>query len=116
MIGMNNIKQRRLTELTLDSHPGLYVGQCAPFYFCPRSVMLYLIHKRNPELAYKGGQEPIVHLEADLRDAVAWAKPTAGGGPSRCPTRARTTSKTGPTWRSWARSTGMRCQQRSGRP
>jgi hypothetical protein len=74
VIGMSNIKQRRLTELTLDSHPGLYVGQCTPFYFCPRSVMLYLIHKRNPELTYKGGQEPIVHLEADLHDAVAWAQ------------------------------------------
>ncbi len=74
VIGMSNIKQRRLTELTLDSHPGLYVGQCAPFYFCPRSVMLFLIHKRNPELTYKGGQEPIVHLEADLYDAVAWAQ------------------------------------------
>ena len=74
VIGMSNIKQRRLTELTLDSHPGLYVGQCAPFYFCPRSVMLFLIHRRNPELTYKGGQEPIVHLEADLHDAVAWAQ------------------------------------------
>ena len=30
-IGMNNIKQRRLTELTLTSHPGLYVGECVPF-------------------------------------------------------------------------------------
>lgn len=74
IIGMSNIKQRRLTELTLESHPGLYVGQCAPFYFCPRSVMLFLIHRRNPELAYKGGQAPIVHLEADLLDAVAWAQ------------------------------------------
>ena len=74
VIGMSNIKQRRLTELMLDSHPGLYVGQCAPFYFCPRSVMLFLIHKRNPELTYKGGQEPIVHLEADLYDVVAWAQ------------------------------------------
>ena len=74
VIGMSNIKQRRLTELTLASHPGLYVGQCAPFYFCPRSVMLFLIHRRNPELTYKGGQEPIVHLEADLYDAVAWAQ------------------------------------------
>ena len=74
VIGMSNIKQRRLTELTLDSHPGLYVGQCAPFYFCPRSVMLFLIHRRNPELTYKGGQELIVHLEADLYDAVAWAQ------------------------------------------
>lgn len=73
VIGMNNIKARRLNELTLASHPGLYVGQCAPFYFCPRSVMLYLIHRRNPELSYQGGQAPIVHLVADLHEAVQWA-------------------------------------------
>ena len=73
-IGMNNIKQRRLNELTLASHPGLYVGECVPFYFCPRSIMLYLIHRANhPELSYRGGQTPIIHLEADLSAAVAWA-------------------------------------------
>ena len=74
MIGMSNIKQRRLTELQLASHPGLFVGQCVPFYFCPRSVMLYLIHRQNAELAYRGGQGPIVHLEADLHATVAWAQ------------------------------------------
>lgn len=74
MIGMSNIKQRRLTELQLASHPGLFVGQCVPFYFCPRSVMLYLIHRQNAELAYRGGQRPIVHLEADLHATVAWAQ------------------------------------------
>lgn len=74
VIGMSNIKQRRLTELTLASQPGLFVGQCVPFYFSPRSVMLYLIHMRNAELDYKGGQGPIVHLKADLHDAVAWAQ------------------------------------------
>lgn len=73
VIGMNHIKQRRMTELQLTSHPGLYVGQCVPFYFCPRSVMLYLIHRQNADLAYKGGQGPIVHLEADLHATVAWA-------------------------------------------
>lgn len=73
MIGMNNIKQRRLHELTLTSHPDLHVGQCVPFYFCSRSVMLFLIHKQNPELAYKDGQGPIIHLESDLRATVAWA-------------------------------------------
>ncbi len=73
MIGMNNIKQRRLTELQLASHPGLFVGACVPFYFCPRSVMLYLIHRRNPELTYQNGQEPIIHLQADLRTVVEWA-------------------------------------------
>ncbi len=73
-IGMNSIKRRRLESLTLASHPGLHVGACVPFYFCPRSVMLYLIHQANhPELAYRGGQGPIVHLEVDLHAAVAWA-------------------------------------------
>lgn len=74
-IGMGGIKQRRLNELQLSSHPGLFVGDCVPFYFCPRSVMLYLIHQANhPELTYRGGQEPILHLEADLHAVVQWAE------------------------------------------
>lgn len=73
-IGMNSIKQRRLDELRLASHPTLFVGDCVPFYFCPRSVMLYLIYQGNhSELSYRGGQGPIVHLEADLHAVVAWA-------------------------------------------
>lgn len=36
MIGMNDIKRRRLNELVLSSHPDLHVGDCVPFYFCPR--------------------------------------------------------------------------------
>jgi hypothetical protein len=74
-IGMGNIKQQRLTTRTLSSHPGLLVGECVPFYFCPRSVMLYVIWQANhPSLAYRGGQSPIIHLEADLRATVAWAE------------------------------------------
>ena len=73
-IGMDSIKTRRLNELTLTAYPDLYVGDCVPFYFCPRSVMLYVIHMANhPDLAYRGGQGPIVHLEADLHTVVAWA-------------------------------------------
>ena len=72
-IGISSIKERR-RQLSLKSHPGLNVGDCVPFYFCPRSVMLFVIHKgNNPELTYQGGQVPIVHLEADLRQAVDWA-------------------------------------------
>ena len=73
-IGMTSIKKRRLEELRLSSHPDLLVGSCVPFYFCPRSVMLYLIYCGNdPDLAYRQGQQPILHLEADLRQTVAWA-------------------------------------------
>ena len=72
-IGMSNIKQRRLT-LPVDCHPGDHVGDYVPFYFCPRSIMLYVIRcGNNAELAYYGGQGPIVHLVADLREVVAWA-------------------------------------------
>ena len=72
-IGVSGIKQRRLTN-PLKSRPGLHVGDCAPFYLCPRSVMLYVIHKRNhPDLGYRGGQNSIVHPEADLRESVDWA-------------------------------------------
>lgn len=74
-IGMDNIKERRLKILHLTSHPDLHVGDCVPFYFCSRSIMLYLIHQANhPELSYRGGQDPIVHLEADLKQVVAWAE------------------------------------------
>jgi len=74
-IGMQDIKRRRLKELHLASHPDLFVGDCVPFYFCPRSVMLYVISWANhPQLSYRGGQARIVHLEADLRSTVAWAE------------------------------------------
>ena len=73
-IGMSEIKRRRVEQLAVDCHPGTMVGDYVPFYFCPRSVMLYVIHMANHrELAYRGGQSPIVHLEADLHRAVEWA-------------------------------------------
>lgn len=73
-IGMGHIKARRLT-LALTSRPGLHVGDCVPFYFCPRSVMLYLIYRANdPDLAYQGGQTPVIHLEFDLHRVVEWAE------------------------------------------
>jgi hypothetical protein len=72
-IGMSSIKERRL-GLPVKCYPGDTVGQYVPFYFCPRSVMLYIIYMRNhPELTYRGGQGPIVHLELDLERTTAWA-------------------------------------------
>ena len=72
---MSEIKQRRLTN-PVKCRPGLSVGECVPFYFCPRSVMLYVIHMANhPELKYRGGQGAIVHLEAGLYEAVVALEP-----------------------------------------
>jgi hypothetical protein len=73
-IGMSAIKRRRVEELEVSIHPETHVGDYVPFYFCPRSVMLYVIHRANQaELTYRGGQEPIVHLEADLHRVIRWA-------------------------------------------
>jgi len=74
IIGMSRIKQRRLQEIEVTCHPGTHVGQYVPFYFCPRSIMLYILHRGNhPDLDYHEGQGPIIHLQADLRKVVEWA-------------------------------------------
>ncbi|MGH8069536.1 MAG: type II toxin-antitoxin system toxin DNA ADP-ribosyl transferase DarT [Candidatus Entotheonellia bacterium] len=74
-VGMTTIKARRLYELEVDCHPGTKVGEYVPFYFCPRSIMLYLLHRGNhPDLNYTGGQRPVVHLAADLHEVVGWAE------------------------------------------
>lgn len=54
--------------------PGLDGRAYVPFYFCPRSIMLYLLYMGNhPELTYRGGQGPIVHLEAETVPSCDWA-------------------------------------------
>lgn len=69
-IGMNTIKSRRMA-LPVHVHSGTFVGDFVPFYFCLRSIMLYVIHRANhPELEYRGGQESIVHLSAQLTTVV----------------------------------------------
>ena len=73
-IGISNIKERRML-LKLSSFPDLTVGQCVPFYFAPRSVMLYVIKCGNhPDLAYSNGQEDILHLEFNLQKVLHWAQ------------------------------------------
>jgi len=74
IVGMAKIKERRLKVLDVDCHAGTKVGEYVPFYFCPRSIMLYILHMGNhPELTYRGGQRPILHLRADLMATIRWA-------------------------------------------
>ena len=74
-IGLGKIKERRLKNLTLKTFPDLHVGDCVPFYFCPRSVMLYMFYCNNhSELKYHGGQEPILHLVANMHATWQWAE------------------------------------------
>jgi hypothetical protein len=72
-IGMSEIKQNRMRS-PVKCHDGDMVGEYVPFYFCPRSIMLYLLYMANHSgLSYRGGQGPILHLEADLASTVDWA-------------------------------------------
>lgn len=71
-IGLTDIKQRRLS-IEVPCNPRTYVGEYVPFNFCYRSVMLFMIYKANyGQLAYRGGQEPVVHLQFDVNALVDW--------------------------------------------
>ena len=74
-IGMTEIKRRRLYEIAVSCHPDTRVGEYVPFYFCPRSIMLYILYMGNhPDLThYRDGQDPVLHLQVDLESAINWA-------------------------------------------
>jgi len=59
-IGHKNIKDRRLRK-KVPCGPGGVIADYVPFYFGPRSPMLFTINKGNV-VGYTGGQAPIVHL------------------------------------------------------
>lgn len=113
-IGMTGIKRRRVEDLEVDCHPGTKVGDYVPFYFCPRSVMLFVIQRANhPELTYRGGQGPIVHLQADLHAVVGWVEASGGRWAFFFPMRPPTTPCSGRGWMSWISSTGRRLRRRT---
>ena len=66
-VGMSKIKPHRMRH-PVNCQEGDTVGEYVPFYFCPRSIMLYILYRGNhPGLTYRGGQGPIIHLEANAR-------------------------------------------------
>ncbi len=73
-IGMTDIKRRRLEERPVSCHEHLMVGECVPFYFCPRSIMLYIIHRGNNPNIHETNQADILHLEADMKQSIDWAE------------------------------------------
>lgn len=72
-IGYDHIKHRRLHK-PVPCYPGTRVGDYVPFYFCPRSVMLYVIKSRAPELRFQSGQTNIIHLVSTIGAAIKDAK------------------------------------------
>ena len=103
-IGMGNIKRRRLEQNSLASHPGLRVGDCVPFYFCPRSIMLHLIWRANhPELTYRGGQDPLSIWKPIWRQSWSGRVRITGGGRSRCQMPVRRILRTAPIGLNWGK-------------
>jgi hypothetical protein len=70
VIGHDHIKQRRLTELTIPCCANRFVGEFVPFYYCPRSPMLYTINQGNAGKP-RGHQSEVVHLRTTVGHATA---------------------------------------------
>lgn len=83
VIGYANIKARRMTEIRVQCCSGAFVGEFVPFYFCPRSPMLYTINRGNTGRPV-GCQRDIVHLQTSVAAAVglgrAWAFSNGNAG------------------------------------
>ncbi len=73
-IGHRHIKQRRMSRPVMASVGGT-LGDYVPFNFCPRSVMLYAVHRGHQD--YDGGQESVVHLVSSMRIAEGIGRPWA---------------------------------------
>lgn len=67
-VGNRGIKERRRrTAVKVD--PGGVVADYVPFYFAPRSPMLFAIHKGNVE-GYDDGIDPLVYLVTSVERLV----------------------------------------------
>ena len=73
VIGYAHIKERRLKQIQVACCGGRFVGEFVPFYFCPRSPMLFTINKGATGRP-QGCQRTIIHLVSRV---------IAGIGPGR---------------------------------
>jgi hypothetical protein len=69
IIGYLNIKRRRMYNAKVQCCNDKKVGEFVPFYFCPRSPMLYTINRGNTGRT-PGCQSTIVHLVSRLSRAI----------------------------------------------
>jgi hypothetical protein len=73
IVGMSEIKRRRLEELEVDCQPGTKVGVRSVLFLPALDYAVFAAQRKSPDVTYRGGQRPIVHLEADLYAVVEWA-------------------------------------------
>ncbi len=77
VIGYGHIKQRRLTQYRVDCCNNRFVGEFVPFYFCPRSVMLFVVNKGRIPGKPAGCQADIVHLVSTVAIGMGLGRPWA---------------------------------------
>jgi hypothetical protein len=74
-VGDRYVKSRR-REMAVGVGTGGCPADYFPFYFAPRSPMLYVISKGQvPE--YREGQDPLVYLVTDVASVIATGRPWA---------------------------------------
>jgi hypothetical protein len=73
IIGYDHIKKRRLKEIPVPCCEWRKVGEFVPFYFCPRSPMLFTINKGNTGRPV-GCQKTILHLVSTMAAGIATGK------------------------------------------
>ena len=72
-VGNRDVKERRRT-MEVPVGPRGCPADYVPWYFAPRSPMLFAISKGNvPE--YQDGQDPLVYLVTDIRSIVEAGRP-----------------------------------------
>lgn len=69
VIGYGNIKHRRMTQYRVPCCDNRFVGEFVPFYYCPRSPMLYTVNRGNTGRP-AGCQTDIVHLVSSVAAAL----------------------------------------------
>jgi len=100
-IGYDHIKARRLKQIQIPCCGGRFVGEFVPFYFCPRSPMLFTVNKgatgRPP-----GCQRTIVHLVSriamGLQIGREWAISDCNAGTFYASFESRLESLSGLDW------------------
>lgn len=76
MIGHDHIKTRRMTQYRVPCAGNRLVGEFVPFYYCPRSPMLYVMNRGGTGLP-PGGQVNVVHLVTTVQSALNVGSPWA---------------------------------------
>ncbi len=69
-IGYTHIKQRRMTEIRVPCRNNRFVGEFVPFYYCPRSPMLYVVNQGTTGRP-AGCQNSILHLVSTVAIGMA---------------------------------------------